>query len=101
MVRGTQKTQGHPDAARYRKEAGEYLKKVREKAEITQMALAKELGWDYYTLVSTIEAGKARVPPDRMAAWAKAVGVDLNDFAKTLLRFYEPYFFQALFMGRK
>jgi transcriptional regulator with XRE-family HTH domain len=101
MALKTRKTKGHPDAPRLRKEAGEYLKKVREKAEVTQMALSKELGWDYYTLVSAIETGKATVPPDLMAKWAKAVNVDIYDFAKTLLRYYEPYFFQALFMGRK
>lgn len=89
--------QGHPDAAKLRKEAGVYLKRAREKADMTQQALAKELAFEYYTMISQVEVGKARVPPDKMIPWAKALGVPPQEFAKTLLRYYDPFMWQALF----
>lgn len=91
--------QGHPDAAALRKEAGAWLKQVRERAEITQNTLAKEIGLEYYTMISQVELGKTRVPPDKVVLWAKAVKMEPREFAKRLLRYYDPFMWQALFGG--
>jgi transcriptional regulator with XRE-family HTH domain len=91
----------HPDSANLRKEAGAYLKKVREKAGISQNELAKKVGIDYYTMISQVEGGKVRLPPDKMQGWADAVQVDPETFAKTLLRFYDPFTWEILFGGKK
>jgi transcriptional regulator with XRE-family HTH domain len=91
---------GHPEAAKLRKEAGAYLKQQRERAEITQMELAKKLGFEYYTMVSQVEVGKTRLPPDKMQAWAEAVKADPQEFTRTLLRYYDPFTWQILFGGR-
>ncbi len=88
---------GHPEAAALRKQAGDYLRQCRQKAELTQNAIAKVLGFEYYTMVSQVESGKTRVPPDKMQLWAQAVKVDPQEFAKTLLRFYDPFMWQMLF----
>jgi transcriptional regulator with XRE-family HTH domain len=93
--------QGDPNAAVLRKEAGRYLKDLREKADLTQNALSKLLGFEYYTMISQVEGGKARIPPDKMLAWAKAVKTDPKVFARTLLRYYDPFMWQVLFGSDK
>ncbi len=42
---------GNPDAKELRKEAGAYVKKLREAANLTQQQVAKSVGMDYYTMV--------------------------------------------------
>lgn len=87
------------DAVALRKKAGVYLKGLREKAEITQLQLARELGLEYPQMVSHVEIGKARVPPDKIIPWANAVKQDPREVARELLKFYDPYMWQALFGG--
>lgn len=91
---------GHPDSSELRKEAGKYVQRLRETAGITQRELAKVVGFDYYTMVSQVEVGKTRVPPDRIQAWAAAVGEDPKVFAKRLLKHYDPFMWQILFGGK-
>lgn len=91
---------GSAEGARLRKAAGAYLKGLREKAEITQLQLAKELDLDYAQMVSHVEIGKARVPPDRIVQWARAVKADPKEVARELLKFYDPFMWQALFGGK-
>ena len=93
--------QGHPEAPALRKRAGAWLQQLRKDAELTQNALSKQLGFEYYTMVSQVESGKTRVPPDKMQAWAEALGQDPREFVKTLLRYYDPYTWQILFGGRE
>jgi transcriptional regulator with XRE-family HTH domain len=80
-----------------RRDAGKYIKKIREDKNLSQLDLSKALGYDYYSFISQIENGTSRVPPEGMRDWARNLGVPYNMFAKTLLRFYEPYFFEAMF----
>lgn len=91
----------HPDALALRKQAGAYLKSAREKAELSQNELAKLVSLEYYTMVSQIERGQARLPPDRQQAWAEALRVDPQEFVRTLLRYYDPYTWSILFGGQK
>jgi DNA-binding XRE family transcriptional regulator len=91
----------HPEALALRKQAGAYLKSVREKAELSQNDLAKRVGLEYYTMVSQIERGQARLPPDKQMIWAKSLGVDPQEFARTLLRYYDPYTWTILFGNKK
>jgi len=79
-----------------RKACGRWLKALREDAGLTQMQLARTLGYDYYTFISQIEGGKGRVPADQYETWARAVGADPQDFAKTILRYYEPHAFRLI-----
>lgn len=87
------------DAVALRKKAGVYLKQIREEADLTQLQLAKELGLDYTQMISHVETGKARVPPDKIIPWAQAVKRDPREVARELLKFYDPYMWQALFGG--
>ena len=92
--------QGSEHAARLRKEAGAYVKSLRQKARLTQKDLAKLIGYEYYTFISQIESGKGRVPPEQYEAWARALGVPPDEFVKHLLQFYDPFAWKILF-GQK
>jgi len=93
----TNPTQGNPNASALRKQAGRYVKQLREAAELTQNELAQRINWPYYTMISQIESGRTRIPPDKIADYAKALGVNQREFAKKLLSYYDPYMWVVLF----
>jgi transcriptional regulator with XRE-family HTH domain len=80
-----------------RQEAGRWLKAARERAGLTQADLAERVGLRYYTFVSQVESGLGRVPIETQGAWAVAVGLNPAEFARTLLRYYEPELHRLLF----
>jgi transcriptional regulator with XRE-family HTH domain len=92
-----------PDAAKaaqtkvLRQEAGRWLKAGREQAGLTQAQLSDEVGLRYYTFVSQVESGVGRLPIEMQEVWAKALGLDPADFARTLLGYYEPELHRLLF----
>tara|TARA_R110000824_G_scaffold202815_1_gene387025 strand:+ start:1117 stop:1935 length:819 start_codon:yes stop_codon:yes gene_type:complete len=65
-----------------RKRGGQYVKSLRlaNDPKMTQRELAEKLGVPFYTYISMVESGTARVPLDEMANWAEALGVDLQEF---------------------
>jgi transcriptional regulator with XRE-family HTH domain len=83
----------------FRKEAGVWLRQIREQRGISQRVLAEKVGLDYYTFISQIESGRGRIPSERYQHWADALGVNPVLFVKTMLRFYEPTTFAILFGG--
>tara|TARA_Y100000593_G_scaffold33985_1_gene66703 strand:- start:580 stop:882 length:303 start_codon:yes stop_codon:yes gene_type:complete len=85
----------------HRKEAGSQVRQWRLDQDLTQRDLAQKLGLDYYTFVSQVETGAARVPPEAIADWAKALNKDVRAFAKFLLRHYDPHTYAALFHEQK
>src|SRR5436190_8414445 len=80
-----------------RQQAGRWLKAARERAGLTQAELAEKVGLRYYTFVSQVESGLGRLPIETQGAWADALGQNSQEFAKTLLRYYEPELFRLLF----
>ena len=86
-------------ARKKRIEAGAYIQKLRlaHDPKLTQRALADKLKLDYYTFISQVETGTARVPPEQLVGWAKALGVDPQEFAKKLLSYYDPHKHKAIF----
>jgi DNA-binding XRE family transcriptional regulator len=89
--------QGHPDGGALRKQAGAFLRKARMEAGVTQMELAVAMGATYYTVISQIEAGKARLPPDKTMAVAQKLGWQPAAFYKRLLQWYDPYGWDCLY----
>lgn len=87
------------DLAELRKQAGLWLREKREAAGLSQRELAAAVGFEYYTFISQIEAGRGKVPAERYAAYAKAVAVGARDFAMTMLRFNDPYTYGLIFGG--
>jgi transcriptional regulator with XRE-family HTH domain len=84
-------------AKQLRKQAGAWLKQLRAESGLSQIELAKRLGFKYYTFVSQIENGFGRVPTESMEAWALALGVEPATFARKLVFYYEPELHRLLF----
>ena len=80
-----------------RRQAGCWLKELRESRGLSQRQLAACVGAEYYTFVSQLESGRGRIPPDRYVVWAEALGVEPRSFVQTLLRYYDPVTYGILF----
>ena len=80
-----------------RRDAGHWLKELRETQGLSQRGLADKVGVQYYTFVSQLESGRGRIPPDRCRVWAEALGVGPRDFVLKLMRFYDPVTYGILF----
>lgn len=80
-----------------RREGGRYLRELREAAGLSQRQLAALVGLTQYTIVSQFETGRGRIPPESYRIWAEALGVDLQAFVRTLLRYYDPVSYGVLF----
>lgn len=88
------------EALKLRQEAGHWLKAAREAQGLSQRELARRIHLDYYTFISQVESGRGRVPPDRYAAWAEALNMDVVDFVKTMMSFYDPVTYGLLFESK-
>jgi transcriptional regulator with XRE-family HTH domain len=86
-----------PEAKELRRQAGAWLKGLRNRAGLSQVDLAERLGLKYYTFVSQVENGFGRVPTESMEAWAHGVGVEPSEFARKLLSYYDPELHRLLF----
>ena len=80
-----------------RKEGGRWLRERREAAGLSQREVAAQVGTEYYTFISQLEAGRGRIPPDRYREWAKALKIPPKMFVKELLRYYDPITHDILF----
>ncbi|WFE89789.1 helix-turn-helix transcriptional regulator [Roseibium porphyridii] len=96
-IAGNEGRLSREEAKQNRRAAGAYIKELRLKRGLTQKELSKLLGLEYYTMISGVENGSNRIPPEALADWAKALRVKPRDFAKRLLSHYEPRYFEALF----
>ena len=85
------------EAVELRREAGRWLKRLREQRGLSQRQMAAAIGAEYYTFISQIEAGRGRIPPDRYGMWAEALGIEPRALVRTLLRYYDPVTYAALF----
>jgi transcriptional regulator with XRE-family HTH domain len=100
LVHNQQKATGE-EAKRLRRQVGEYLRALRDTTGKTQRELADELGLAYYTFISQLESGHGRVPPHLYVHYARALDVDPHEFAKVMLRHYDPFTYQALFESKE
>jgi transcriptional regulator with XRE-family HTH domain len=80
-----------------RREAGAWLKGLREDAGLTQVALARRLGFKYYAFISQVETGFSRVPTEKLEVWARTLDVEPADFTRRLILFYEPELHRLLY----
>jgi len=85
------------DIASLRKDAGRWLRARREKLGLSQRDLARLVNTEYYTFISQIEAGRGRVPADRLIFWARALDVNPREFATTLMQYYDPHTYRLIF----
>ena len=85
------------DVVELRKKAGKWLRSRRDELGLSQRELARRVNTEYYTFISQIEAGRGRVPAERLKYWAAALEVDPKIFATTLMRFYDPHSYELIF----
>src|SRR3954468_23529362 len=86
-----------PDSRQLRKKAGYWLRQQRRAVGLSQLDLATRLGFKYYTFISQVENGFGRVPSESMEAWARALGIPPDQFARQLLAYYAPHLHRLLF----
>src|SRR5687768_15355072 len=79
------------------REAGAWLKELRQGAGLTQRKLAAAVGVGGYAYIAQLEGGYCKLPIVSMRKWADALGIPASTFAKQLLAYYEPEFYQMLF----
>jgi transcriptional regulator with XRE-family HTH domain len=80
-----------------RRQAGSWLRELREKRGLSQRELAQRVGAEYYTFISQLEHGRGRIPPDRYLVWANALGVEPRAFVRCLMSYYDPVTYDILF----
>jgi transcriptional regulator with XRE-family HTH domain len=84
-------------AVELRKKAGSWLRERRCELGLSQRELARRVNMEYYTFISQIEAGRGRIPAERLQEWSEALEVEPKEFAKTLMRYYDPFTYEMLF----
>ena len=89
--------QGATETQVLRQQAGRWLRALRERVGMSQKELASAVGFDYYTFISQLESGRGRLPPGQYIAFSTALQIPLHEFVKTLLRYYDPLTYYALF----
>jgi len=80
-----------------RKLGGQWLKKRRETVGLSQREFAKVVGLPYYTFISQVESGTARIPQEHYEIWARALEIPVTGFAREMLKYYDPIIFDLLF----
>jgi transcriptional regulator with XRE-family HTH domain len=80
-----------------RREAGRWLRELRENKGLSQREVAEKTGTEYYTFVSQLETGRGRIPAEHYLRWAKALGVEPKVFVRTLMQYYDPVTYDILF----
>lgn len=93
---------GKAEEKAQRQKAGEYLKGLRQRVDgLTKKKLADQVGFGYYTMVSNIEKGLNRIPSEKLVAYARALKVNPNKFARRMLAMYYPEFHAAIFANHE
>ena len=76
--------------------AGKRIRQYRNSAGLTQMEFAKRVNQNYYSFISQVETGFAKIQYCDIGLWAEALGVSTPVFAADILSFYEPELSDAL-----
>ena len=63
---------------------GQWLREMRKKSGLTQRELARNVGLEYYTVISQLEHGQGYISADRYRVWAEALGVEPAEFLRVL-----------------
>jgi len=85
-----------PAGPAYKAALGVWLKQQREAAGLTQKQLARLVGMSFESGISAIELGRNAIPPERLLAFADALGHDPRVFAARVLRFTHPHAYALL-----
>lgn len=89
------------DVRELRAAGGRWMRELRQATGLTQREFADKVGVTYYTFISQLENGRGRLPPERYEIWAQAFDIDIRDFVRGLMRFYDPVTHDILFGGEE
>lgn len=81
----------------HRRDAGRWLRELREASGLSQRELAALVGVDHHTFISQLEAGRGRIPPERYEVWALALQMEPRILVQGLMRYYDPIAYRILF----
>ena len=84
-------------AFRWRQAQGEYVRSLRESRGLTQSDPLDALGITSKQMISAIENARVNFPPDWVEMFAEVLKVPVQEFAKTLLRYQNPFLYAAIF----
>jgi transcriptional regulator with XRE-family HTH domain len=76
---------------------GQRLKARRSSLDMTQLELAQKVGQTYFTFISQVENGVAKIPTADIKVWATALDIDPEVLAKACLAAYDPDMHTLLF----
>lgn len=85
-----------PETASLRQQGGKIVKQMRESLGYSQTDFARHAD-STKIFVSMVETGRSRIPPNEISAWALALQTEPRDFAKLMMRYYDPQTFALLF----
>lgn len=80
-----------------RRAFGQRMKRFREDLQMTQLDMAQRTDQTYFTFISQVESGKAKIPTRDLPKWAKALQLDTYEFAKSYLKAVDQHLFEAMF----
>ena len=69
-------------SAQLRRDAGRWLRTLRENAGLSQHDLSQLVKLKHYTFVSQLECGRGGIPPQLIPVWADSLNVDCKVFAR-------------------
>lgn len=103
MARQPKARQGResPEDIKRRAECGAWLRRLREAQGLSSRELALALGSHNLSLVSQIETGQKKLPTHQIRDFARLLGVQPRDFARTLMRYYDPLNYEILFSAKE
>tara|TARA_Y100000589_G_scaffold331639_1_gene386071 strand:+ start:2101 stop:2406 length:306 start_codon:yes stop_codon:yes gene_type:complete len=97
LPNASEKTSGSEGSVELRKKAGSWLRARRCQLGLSQRELALRVNMEYYTFISQIEAGRGRIPAERMRDWSAALEMDPREFAIKLMKYYDPHTYEMVF----
>ena len=97
LTSASEKTSGAEGALELRQRAGAWLRARRSELGLSQRELALRVNMEYYTFISQIEAGRGRIPAERMRDWSIALEIEPREFAITLMKYYDPHTYEMVF----
>ena len=77
----------------WRETLGQYIGDLRNERGMTGQDLADAVGMNSRQFISAIETEQTSVPPERVAAFADALKVPRAEFARTVLRYQNPWLY--------
>lgn len=74
----------------------EYISVQIEKSHLKQYEISKQVGWNRPNFLSILKKGGARLPLDKVAPLADALGINKQDLMIRCLREYQPEVLEVL-----